>query len=101
MNVHNTIQQLNDGGFTVRASHARKLTDGPDVVLTYQNIKRQKIDGSRISAKGGATYVTITGPNGQRYWGESKCSDKDAFSRRTGMQLALSRAIAELHKTKE
>lgn len=61
----------------------------------------QRRGGWPLAPKGGSTFVWIAGPNGETLaTGTARCSEEDQFCRRTGLEIALKRAILELESHK-
>lgn len=73
-----TVYDLRKNGYKVRVLHHRK----------HDN----RVLGA-VKAKGGMTVVQITTPDGVDLEGSSKCSDKDLYNKRVGVQVALGRAL--------
>lgn len=82
-----TIKNLRQSGYKVRVMHSRY----------YDDIQRIGGIEKRITPKGGSTRIQITTPNKElTEEGFSECSNQDLFNRRTGISIALGRAIKEL-----
>jgi hypothetical protein len=79
-----TIHQLRKEGYKVKVYHYRDTID----VMTFSGIQKF------LNARGGSTRIEITTPEGKTLVGESKCSKKENFCRRTGNQIAIGRAFS-------
>lgn len=82
-----TVEKLRKNNYKVRVIHSRRTEHG--VVLPYYIVR-----GKPLDAKGGSTRVEITTPNGQELSAEARCSNKDNFNRKTGLAIALGRALS-------
>lgn len=69
------VHDLRKAGYKVRVLHFRND------------------NGNGVSAKGGETVIQITTPDGQELEGRAKCSDKERYNKRVGVQVALGRAL--------
>ena len=82
----NRIEELEAQGFKVRVQHYRYSREG----FLLRNY------GGRFNPKGGMTIVFISkGDSKQGAFGVAKCSTKDAFDKRFGVNLAIARALGE------
>lgn len=70
-----TVKQLRQSGYKVRVCHQREK------------------NGEELSPWGGITKVEITTPEGNNIAGEAKCSSKDNYNKKIGIQIALGRAF--------
>jgi hypothetical protein len=83
-----TIKQLRYAKYKVRVMHER----------TYKTIKKMDGEYKEVFPRGGKTKIEITTPDQSlTATGISICSNEDSFNRRTGNQIALGRALKELH----
>jgi hypothetical protein len=85
-----TIYELRKSGYKVRVHHERDTID----VMTMSGIQKF------LNARGGKTSIELTTPDGTKVTGESRCSEKENFCRRTGNTIALGRAFEKI-KNKE
>jgi hypothetical protein len=76
-----SVAELRRAGWGVRVRHHREEYD----------------DGSP-KPKGGSTVVFLSSPNNHKFWGSSVCSNKDAFNRKLGLEIALGRAMKGIKK---
>lgn len=81
------VENLRKAGFKVRVSHSRYHVYTGD--LHYR--KFFETNPYLISPKGGTTTVEITSKDNKNYIGKSKCSKKDSFNRKLGLNIALGR----------
>lgn len=83
------IHQLRLTGLKIKVHHYRNF----NIQAKKNNEMRFTFgDFYRITPKGGRTVVTITDTNGDVFTGESICSIKDNYCRKTGARIALERA---------
>lgn len=73
-----TIEELRKAGYKIRVHHHRKVC------------------AAGINARGGKTVVEVTTPDGTTLVGMSRCSRKENFKKRMGVQIALGRAMKSL-----
>lgn len=73
------VHDLRKAGYKVRVLHCRKFST--------RNLLGE------FDPKGGETVVQITTPDGQDLEGRAKCSDKERYNKRVGVQVALGRAL--------
>jgi hypothetical protein len=71
----NTVKQLRQSGNKVRVFHIRNMKDGA------------------VDPRGGTTRVEITLSDGINIIGEALCSLKDNYNKKTGVKIALGRAL--------
>jgi len=79
-----TVKELRQSGYKVRVHHFRKFNDL--FALDFHN------------PKGGSTEIEVTSPEGIYVKAEAKCSDQDNFCRKTGVAIALGRALKLLEE---
>jgi len=97
MKSADVLARLRDLGFDVRVTHLRILEGG-----TLAPMRVAKIGGLRIEPHGGETRVEILSAAGETAvsrilaTGEARCSKRDNFCKRMGMQIALGRALKNL-----
>lgn len=70
-----TVESLRKLGWKVRVRHFRREAS------------------SEINPRGGKTIVEITLPDGRTICGSARCSRKENFNKRLGVQIALGRAM--------
>lgn len=92
------VSQLRNEGYKVRVRHVRKFK-GPNGVGAAS--KREIAESGLVLAdclvhNGGSTSVEITSPSNQTVSATAECSEKDAFNRKIGLNIALGRALAQL-----
>lgn len=97
----NTVESLRKNGYKVRVQHFRPIYSKLDEDEAARKYDGGLIPYSRksrvkppIYSKGGKTIVEITSPEGVEMKGEAICSDKDVFSYKLGVKVALGRALA-------
>lgn len=83
-----TIKELRQTGYKVRVMHERDAIN----VQTLKGITKF------YNARGGSTKIEITTPEGITIEGNSRCSDKENFCRKTGNKIAMERAFEKLNK---
>jgi hypothetical protein len=100
-----TVKEMRESGFKVRVLHKRFWREDT-LCFTPKYLKNNKdkfliaqrdIGGPGRSAKGGETVVEITLPDGREARGEAFCSLKDGYNKKTGVSLAVSRALANVN----
>ena len=72
------VHDLRKAGYKVRVLHCRR--DDERVL-------------GEVHPKGGETVIQITTPDGQDLEGRARCSDKERYNKRVGVQVALGRAM--------
>lgn len=72
------VHDLRKAGYKVRVLHCRR---------------RDERTLTQVDCKGGETVIQITTPDGQDLEGRAKCSDKERYNKRVGVQIALGRAL--------
>lgn len=72
-----TVHDLRKAGYKVRVLHFRRRDERflNDVYLP----------------KGGETVLQVTTPEGYNYESRARCSDKERYNKRVGVQIALGR----------
>lgn len=88
-----TVYELRKSGYKVRVSHQRYYAN----YLLARHKAGKLIN--HLTAKGGMTLVELTSPTGINVLGCARCSKKDNFNRKMGLNVALGRALAILAKT--
>jgi|688.fasta_scaffold278079_3 hypothetical protein len=73
-----TVHDLRKSGYKVRILHFRVHDDR---------------SLGEVFPKGGETVVQITTPDGQDLEGRAKCSNKERYNKRVGVQVAIGRAL--------
>lgn len=91
------IPNLIANGIIVDINHSRYMfvNDGAPILIDMKHVA--KADRQYLMARGGVTEVSLTFPDGLTFIGQAICSQEDNFSRSTGINIALSRALAK-HK---
>jgi hypothetical protein len=92
------VAELRRSGYKVRVSHYRRVAklDRFKVHWYYAHQKFAITDlWEWCSQKGGLTIVDLTF-NNKTFSGESICSKNDNFCKKTGVKLALERALKKL-----
>ena len=64
-----------------------------DNLYTRKQLKARYQDSAVPSNLGGMTIISLETPCGQVLKGQARCSDKDNFCKKLGIQIALGRAI--------
>lgn len=95
---HEVAQKLRKAGCRVRVHHLRyyRSVTNPVVVETYEAISGRSAaqEGflqSNAMPHGGVTIVTVTTPDGKSYDETAFCSQKDAYNKKLGREIALGR----------
>lgn len=92
-----TLKRLKDEGYKVRVQHLRRavLWEDCDVEETlYSKHEIRDFPEGQIVATGGETRVSIETADGfSGVNGVAQCSLKDNFCRKTGLEIALQRAL--------
>jgi hypothetical protein len=88
-----TIQELRVSGNKVRCVHSRFTAD--QTLLIPNNVFKSNPVLKR-SSRGGSTVIEIVTPENKIGKGVALCSKKDAFCRKKGLELALTRAMAQI-----
>jgi len=103
MKTSNIKQKIEQLGFKVKISHARKL-NSESPVKPGECVNAAHIRGlgmsKFISGKGGITSVKlIRGKDISS--GQAECSDNDSYNKTEGFKIALGRALAGFDYSKE
>lgn len=77
-----SVKEYRQAGYKVRVLHHREFW------TPFGSMKSPE-----PTPKGGKTAIEITSPEGLTSKGEAKCSDRDNFCRKTGVAIALGRAV--------
>lgn len=72
------VHDLRKAGYKVRVLHFRVHDD--------------RVLGD-VHPKGGETVIQITTPDGMNLEGRARCSEKELYNKRVGVQVALGRAL--------
>ena len=99
-NQPHTIKTLRQASYKTRCIHERLVINeyGKIELVPLFEIKDCGMQ-NRILNYGGNTIIEITTPDGKHdVVGESKCSKKDAYQKKYGVNVALGRAVSELVK---
>lgn len=91
-----TVAELRRRGYKVRVTHFRRIffyLSGEDCRLFRMDTVRDAMRQDWISAVGGETRVEILTPKGESFTGIAKCSNKDNYNKKYGVELALERAL--------
>lgn len=93
-----TVQDLRKRGFKVYVQHRRMYEHGASIVgpFNYSEAQRLGLYSNELTACGGDTLVEIFRNGHLIGKGEAKCSWKDNFCRKTGMMLAIERALLDI-----
>lgn len=93
-----TVEVLRHRGYKVRVTHYRFY--GNELMSRYLvELKRDMFgyEVAPLNVHGGATVVKVTSPEGKHAFGEAKCSMSDNYCRKTGVSVALKRAMEALN----
>ena len=71
----NSVKQLRQSGNKVRVFHIRNMKEGI------------------VDPRGGLTKIEVTLSDGTNLIGEALCSVKDNYNKKTGVKIALGRAL--------
>ena len=93
-NQMKTIAELRRAGFRIRVTHFRYINKRKK--LTQKEIRDQFGSLRSVLARGGSTIIEVSDPNGKNGMGKAVCIKSDAFYRKTGIDIALSQALADL-----
>ena len=90
-----TVQQLRAEGWRVGVRHWRWSHDGAHLAPYTRDLERRDpiFIAELPSVRGGATYVTLTSPTGEVLEGLARCSIRDNYDKRRGVQIAIGRAL--------
>jgi hypothetical protein len=91
-----TIKELRGQGWKVRCSHYRFFPNDIGELVLHLDKKLKSGNGSYFldpSPRGGKVVIELRDPNGNELRGESVCSKVDAYNKKAGRNLALSRAL--------
>lgn len=97
-----TIKELRQAGLKVKVFHSRYFaedhvfSDGKKVRHFVLKHKGEFIFETNPYERGGKTEVVVCNEYGC-YTGIAECSLNDPFNRRKGIQIALGRALNEMH----
>lgn len=98
-----TVKQLRQAGYKVRVMHYRHVSGEENPISTYYIRLESKHDNLQaVLPYGGITIVTIKLPIDDRFEeivGIAECSRKEQFSYKTGLNIAIGRAIQSIKKT--
>lgn len=110
--MNTTIKSLRQSGYKVRVLHDRyvqplvgkhgKFINLPGSELSHLTEARK--NGLDVAPKGGKTIIEVTVPQGSgilpaTVTGVAECSLKDNYCKRTGIQVALGRAVKQFTNT--
>lgn len=87
-----SVKELRAAGFKVRVSHKRRANNNGTIVFDNKRCLKPET----VLHTGGNTTVEITAPNGATTSGYAECSLKDSFCRKTGLSVAMGRALKQL-----
>lgn len=100
-----TVAELRKRGFKVKITHIRRVvasTHYEKLCYISEIPKSELMVPYRLCAMGGITVVDLFQPdhpeNAPCFHGEAHCSKLDAYNRKTGVQIALGRALKEYGK---
>lgn len=85
--MNKTVKELRQSGYKIKVIHYRLYVDKFDY-------------NEGISAKGGRTELLLMSPEGIQIKAEAKCSPKDNYCRKTGVAIALGRAVKSIKSLK-
>ena len=91
-----TVKELRDQGWKVRCSHYRFFPNDIGELVLHLDKKLKGGNGSYFldpSPRGGKVVIELRDPDGNELRGESVCSKVDAYNKKAGRNLALSRAL--------
>lgn len=96
-----TVQELRDLGFQVWITHHRRYINLEAIFhpknnskyLFYTDKEATQAGISTMVPTGGTTTIKIIDRHGNKCVGNATCSDKDQYNKKTGVQLALNKAL--------
>ncbi len=103
-----TVESIRAEGLQVMVRHTRLTMPGEPMVVTFEfgmhsargiGTQANTIScfESKYNPKGGMTEVWVKDPsNGYEYHGMARCSKKDSYCKKTGVMIALSRALDQM-----
>lgn len=109
--MNTTIKSLRQSGYKVRVLHDRYIdinnTPFKALPLNYKQLthaSEAKKSGIALSPKGGKTVIEVTVPQGsgilpETVTGVAECNLVDNYCKRTGINIALGRAIKQFTNT--
>lgn len=89
---HIKIREIEDQGYQVEVRHFRRITSSPGT-LPASVMRRLKM---KPYPRGGFTEVQILSGDELLGLARSECSGKDNFNKKTGLSIALGRALKEM-----
>lgn len=106
--MNTTIKSLRNSGYKVRVLHDRYLAPTkigqavPKNKLSHLTEARKK--GLEVAPKGGKTVIEVTAPQGsgilpETVTGVAECNLVDNYCKRTGINIALGRAMKQFANT--
>lgn len=103
-----TVHDLRKNGWKVKVGHYRQLykydpktgVKSKKLVLDKEWFKTDQYSDLYLNPKGGVTKLHITSPDGQvNLYTLAYCDEKDYYTKKTGVKIALGRALKEINKT--
>lgn len=95
-----SLNKLKSEGYKVKVVHLRRVFSGRENTIGELKTRNQILNdfGTMDVAflTGGETRVYIKSPDGKESSAVSRCSDKDSFNRKRGLEIALGRAFNNL-----
>lgn len=88
-----TVEELRRQGYKVKIFHKRLVEYQIITGLRYGEKRGNAYASKIILPRGGKTEVHITTPYGFELVGIAKCSEDDNYCKRTGVKIALDRAL--------
>jgi hypothetical protein len=96
-----TVAELRRMGYKVRVNHNRWYLD--EVNGVWDLLPRHMVeempdvyDSSKPDCCGGMTEIELSTPDGKTVKTVAECADVDGFCKKTGVNIALKRALVEL-----
>lgn len=106
--MNTTIKSLRQSGYKVRVLHDRYTQPLKDEIGTIEShlshLAEARKNGFDVAPKGGKTIIEVTVPQGSgilptTVTGVAECNLVDNYCKRTGINIALGRAIKQFTNT--
>jgi len=94
------IHNLRLAGFKVNINHRRRYFDKANkryVFLTDYEKSLSPLVGVPPEQKGGRTEIKLIDVDGKEVYAVAECSKKEAYNKKTGVQIAVGRALKSMN----
>lgn len=89
------VNMLRRLGYSVRVTHYRKYRSYKNGKVVVDLLPNYEADLKYALPRGGEVEVRILDSE-QEYVGIARCNDSDAYNKKLGVQLAITRAIEQM-----